>query len=459
MICSSANKPTLGFFELESCHGCEQQILNADEKLFDVFNQVNVVYWPKLSDRKPPAAVDIAVVEGAVKTPEQEEFVKQLRENSKVIVAIGACACGLNKDALGESVHYRALTDFIDVDYCCRCCPIDTNQFLNVLQKAIGGRNTFESSACLCGECKSNEIGCFYGQGRLCAGLVSLCGCDGLCTRLNKQCRGCSGISKHACLETAFYNAENVTNVDGNDAFVSFLDVCSIDRFLEKNVEGLTGDDALFVEARFDGEISQELALNSASKFEKKNNLTIDSRDLILREILRLAERAHNDITSLVLSEFPQIKGYVDFQEFVEADSDFLKKCLELRHALTNILSEISGRAVHPITVEVGGFSKAVSDVALKRMSEEIDSELDFAVSLIDECSSNWEKSILGEQGTTVLKRVLENWDDLTDKARFGAAKAGLRPPETDSRKECIARAVEIVDSLQRITDFCRDLL
>ena len=92
-------------------------------------------------------------------------------------------------------------------------------------------------------------------------------------------------------------------------------------------------------------------------------------------------------------------------------------------------------------------------------MSEEIDSELDFAVSLIDVCSSNWEKSIPGEQGSTVLKRVLENWDDLTDMARFGAAKAGLRPPETDARKECVARAVEIVDSLQRITDFCRDLL
>ena len=458
MICSDANKPTLGFFELESCLGCEQQILNADEKLFDIFNQVDVVYWPKFSDKKAPGSVDIAVVEGAVKTPEQEEFVKRLRESSKVIVAIGACACGLNKDVLGECVNYHPLTDFIDVDYYCRCCPIDTNDFINVLQKAIGGRNTFESSSCLCGECKSNEKGCFYGQGKLCAGLVSLCGCDGLCTRLNKQCRGCSGISRHACLETAFYNAEKILDVDGHDSFVGFLDVCSTDCFLEKNVEGLSGDDALFIETRFDGQTSQERALNSAAEFEKKNNLAIDSRDLILREILRLAERAHNDITSLVLSDFRQIKGYVDFYEFAEDDFDFLKDCLELRDVFTTILTEISGRAVHPITVEIGGFSKNVPDETLKHLSGKINSELDFAISLIDVCSSNWEQSSLGEDSTPALKRVLENWDDLTDKARFGAAKAGLRPPETDSRKECVARAVEVVDSMQRIADFCKVL-
>ena len=175
-------KPTLGFFELASCHGCEQQVFNADLKLLDIFNQVDIAYWPKMTLKNVPPELDISVVEGAIETPEQEDFIKELRECSKTIIALGACACGLNNIPEGAEPKYKSVADVVKVDFFVRCCPIDTNNFINVLQKAIGGRNTFESTAALCGECKSNEKSCFFSNGKLCAGLVSICGCDALCT-------------------------------------------------------------------------------------------------------------------------------------------------------------------------------------------------------------------------------------------------------------------------------------
>ncbi len=446
-------KPTLGFFELASCHGCEQQVFNADLKLLDIFNQVDIAYWPKMTLKNVPPELDISVVEGAIETPEQEDFIKELRECSKTIIALGACACGLNNIPEGAEPKYKSVADVVKVDFFVRCCPIDTNNFINVLQKAIGGRNTFESTAALCGECKSNEKSCFFSNGKLCAGLVSICGCDALCTRLNKQCRGCSGVSKNACMQTAFDNAGKVSGEDGEQKFSQFLDVCSVDRLLNKDLEGLEGEDAVFVASRFDGANSQQCSLCAIEALESSENVQPDERTTALRECLVLASRAQNHITSLFLEDLRKIDGYAGVQEFAENENGLLVKALELRHVLTEILEEIGGRAVHPITCEVGGFSVNVPNAVLCELKNKLDDQTEFAISLIDLFASVWEQSTLGEADTTSLTRVLENWDDLTDEARFGAAKAGLRPPETDVRKECVARAIEVVDAINRIDE------
>ncbi|MDO4841978.1 MAG: hypothetical protein Q3982_04800 [Phoenicibacter congonensis] len=446
-------KPTLGFFELASCHGCEQQVFNADLKLLDVFNQVDIAYWPKMTSRNVPTELDISVVEGAIETPEQEDFIKELRECSKTIIALGACACGLNNVPEGVEPKYKSVSDVVKVDFFVRCCPIDTDNFINVLQKAIGGRNTFVSTAALCGECKSNEKSCFFSCGKLCAGLVSVCGCDALCTRLNKQCRGCSGVSRSACMQTAFDNANKIVEGDGEQEFCQFLDVCSVDRLLNKDLEGLEGDDAVFVASRFDGENSQECSLCAIKTLEQSENISPDERTQALRECLTLASRAQNHITSLFLVDLRKIYGHAGVQEFADKENNLVVKALELRHVFTEILEEVGGRAVHPITCEVGGFSVNVPNAVLCDLKNKLEAQTDFAVSLIDRFASVWEQSTLGETDTTALTRVLENWDDLTDDARFGAAKAGLRPPETDVRKECVARAIEVVDAINRIDE------
>ena len=436
-------KPTLGFFELASCKGCEQQVLNANLALLDIFKQVEVVYWPSISSKQVPSELDIAVVEGAISTPEQEDFIKALRENAKCIIALGACACGLGES---ESEKFKSLTDVVEVDHFVRCCPVDTKNFINVLQTAIGGRNTFISTSTLCGECKSNEKGCFFGRGKLCAGLISRCGCDALCTRNNVPCRGCSGVSPVANVETA----QNVAKNSSDDDFMNFKNSCSIERFLDKNLEGLSGDDAAFVASRFDGQNSQECMLCALETSEKDANISLERRDVNLREALRLAARAQNHATKLIFADLCQIKGYVDLPEFSEKEPEFVKQALKLRSAMTNILTTIGGRAVHPITCVQGGFSVSVNEAQLENLVHDLKKSEGFAKSLIDIFAHVWEKSTLADDASA-LKRVLSDWDNLTDEARFGAAKASLRPPETDARKTCIACAIEVVDAIERM--------
>ena len=226
-----------------------------------------------------------------------------------------------------------------------------------------------------------------------------------------------------------------------------------MDRLLNKDLEGLEGEDAVFVASRFDGANSQQCSLCAIEALESSENVQPDERTTALRECLVLASRAQNHITSLFLEDLRKIDGYAGVQEFAENENGLLVKALELRHVLTEILEEIGGRAVHPITCEVGGFSVNVPNAVLCELKNKLDDQTESAISLIDLFASVWEQSTLGEADTTSLTRVLENWDDLTDEARFGAAKAGLRPPETDVRKECVARAIEVVDAINRIDE------
>lgn len=94
-----AAKPKVAFFWCASCGGCEEAIVDLNEKILDVVKVVDIVFWPvaldfKFSHLKGMAKNEITVsfINGAVRLSEEEEIVKVLREKSKLVVAFGSCA-------------------------------------------------------------------------------------------------------------------------------------------------------------------------------------------------------------------------------------------------------------------------------------------------------------------------------------------------------------------------------
>ena len=106
--------------------------------------------------------------------------------------------------------------DIIDVDYTVRCCPIDTMDFIDVLQRALYGSNKFDRTGTMCGQCKRNGTDCFFDQGQLCLGLVTVAGCGAKCVNLGRACNGCRGLSPDANLEAARAACERA-GVDPDD--------------------------------------------------------------------------------------------------------------------------------------------------------------------------------------------------------------------------------------------------
>ena len=93
------SKPKVAFYWCASCGGCEEAVVDLGEAILDVVQAVEIVLWPvafdfKLEDLQAykPGEIAVSFLNGAVRSSENETWVKLLREKSQLIVAFGACA-------------------------------------------------------------------------------------------------------------------------------------------------------------------------------------------------------------------------------------------------------------------------------------------------------------------------------------------------------------------------------
>jgi len=92
-------KLQLAFYWAASCGGCEIAVLDIDEKILDVIEIADILFWPVAIDTKykdveamEDKSIDVCFFNGAIRTEEQEHIAHLLRKKSKILVAFGACA-------------------------------------------------------------------------------------------------------------------------------------------------------------------------------------------------------------------------------------------------------------------------------------------------------------------------------------------------------------------------------
>lgn len=94
---------------LDGCSGCHMSILDLDERLLKVAEQVELVYSPLVDTKEFPEHVDIALVEGAVATGEDEHKIRLIRARTRVLVAMGDCAITGNVPAMRNPIGPEAI--------------------------------------------------------------------------------------------------------------------------------------------------------------------------------------------------------------------------------------------------------------------------------------------------------------------------------------------------------------
>ena len=92
-------KLKLAFYWAASCGGCEIAVLDINEKILDVIQIADILFWPVAMDIKykdieamPDKSIDICFFNGSVRNSEQEHMAKLLRKKAKTLVAFGSCA-------------------------------------------------------------------------------------------------------------------------------------------------------------------------------------------------------------------------------------------------------------------------------------------------------------------------------------------------------------------------------
>ena len=209
------SKPRLAIFDFACCEGCQLQIVNLEAEIVDLLTVVEPVEWREaISDHSDE--YDIAIIEGSITRPSDEERVKQIRERASILVALGSCATtgGVNKlknnfdlDDVKQCVYgdaatmphletglSKAVDEVVPVDYKIHGCPIDHEEFKHVVRSLALGKEPNIPGYPVCVECKLKENECRYDHGEICLGPIIRAGCGARCPSNGAWCFGCRGL-------------------------------------------------------------------------------------------------------------------------------------------------------------------------------------------------------------------------------------------------------------------------
>ncbi len=209
-----ADKPSIAVHKFSSCDGCQLAFLNLGEDLLALSELADIVHFAEAGPLDEDADVDIAFVEGSVSTPEDGARLQRIRDHSRRLVSIGACATSGGIQALrnmgtgGEWPaavyahpeyirsldHSTAIADHVAVDLALWGCPVDSRQLLATLRDLLSGVTPAQAADSLCQDCKRRDIECVMVVAREpCLGPVTRGGCGALCPTLGRACYGCYG--------------------------------------------------------------------------------------------------------------------------------------------------------------------------------------------------------------------------------------------------------------------------
>jgi len=233
-------KPRVGIFGLSGCWGEQIVILNCEDQLLSLVGAIELADFlggSSVNDIEGP--LEIALVEGSVGNAREEAALRRIRDRAHWLVACGTCACcggvaAMEGDAarqreMATSIYgpaaaaydmrpHRPLCDYVRVDAVVPGCPMEKDEFLQVLASLLNGDRPERVTTPVCAECRMREQECLLITAHLpCAGPVTTGGCGARCPAYNVPCIGCRGpvedaniASMEAILAAAGFSIDDI---------------------------------------------------------------------------------------------------------------------------------------------------------------------------------------------------------------------------------------------------------
>jgi coenzyme F420-reducing hydrogenase gamma subunit len=207
-------KPKLAVHKFTSCDGCQLAFLNSGEALLTLAELVDIVHFPEFGKIQIDAKVDIAFIEGSITTPEEQAQILKIRENSRFVITIGACATSGGIQALrnfadagkwisavyASPQHIQslatstAIAKHIKVDCELWGCPVNTWQVMDAIRSLLFNAAPRIKRESVCIECKRKGNVCvMVTKNEPCMGPVTQTGCGAICPSVGRACYGCYG--------------------------------------------------------------------------------------------------------------------------------------------------------------------------------------------------------------------------------------------------------------------------
>jgi coenzyme F420-reducing hydrogenase gamma subunit len=238
-------RPRLAVFKFASCDGCQLSLLDCEDELLAVAGAVEIGHFAEASSLLLEGPYDIALVEGSITTPHDAQRIREIRQQSRFLMTIGACATAGGIQALRNFADHAefmravyaspeyiatlttstAIADHVPVDFELRGCPINRHQLLEVITALLHGKRPRTSSESVCPGCKRRGTVCIMvAQGIPCLGPVTQSGCGAICPAYDRGCYGCFGPAQQVHLQslTSWLMANGTTPGEAANLLRSF---------------------------------------------------------------------------------------------------------------------------------------------------------------------------------------------------------------------------------------------
>jgi len=203
-------KLKIASFDFTCCEGCQLQLANRESTLADFLELLDIRNFREILSEKHDD-YDIAFIEGSISREEEVERLLKIRQQAKVLVAFGTCACfgGVNSlknrfqldetvrkvygDMAVDTLPVRKISDIVKVDLSIPGCPVAKEEVERIIVSLATDSIPTLPNYPVCVECKQQLNTCLFDLGEICLGPITRAGCNAVCPTGKTACLGCRG--------------------------------------------------------------------------------------------------------------------------------------------------------------------------------------------------------------------------------------------------------------------------
>lgn len=303
-------------------------------------------------------------------------------------------------------------------------------------------------------------------------------------------------------------------NLSVHDGKVDTCDLSATEgaRYFEGLIRGRRYDEACEITSRICGICSTAHVIGSITAIEDALGFMPSIQTNMLRILITLAERIRSHATHLYFLALPDFVGYESALAMAKKFKPELQRAISMMKAGNSMLKTFAGRDIHPVSATVGGWLHLPKQDEIKKIEEDLKSTMDAAIetcrlffslkvpdftsegdwfSIRDEkdyssitglftsgdifFEKNGYRDFLREYQTPdstanfvvrqdrrymvgALARINNNLDLLMPQAAKMLKESTIRFPSKNPFHNNIAQAIELVYSIERAIEICKDL-
>lgn len=162
------------------------------------------------------------------------------------------------------------------------------------------------------------------------------------------------------------------------------LEIFEAPRYFEQLVVGRTPDEVIDIVARICGICPVAYQMTAVHAFERAFGVAVEPAVRALRRLLYCGEWIESHALHVYLLHLPDFLGYASALELATDQRAAVEDGLALKQAGNRIVELIGGRAIHPVSVRVGGFSRRFRRAEIAALRERLEPALAIAERTVD---------------------------------------------------------------------------